>query len=195
MCLAFRKTFVAAFKAQYELESYSDIAGTIKLRDHRRLIIQVDSLPRLDMNSYPELLIVDELESILSKLISCHNAAMVVQNFMQLIKYSGTVICMDGLMEPRSIEFISWIKNTTIPQIVYNDFNPRVSYTMDVFPYNKKMAQYVADLFLAKCNETGTDGKPKNIYGMITSNTLCRFVCDFLKANDISVLCYHGDND
>lgn len=188
MCLAFRKTFVAAFQEKYDLESYSDIAGPIKLKDHTRLIIQVDSLPRLDMTAFPELLIVDEIESILSKLLSCHNAGMVCQNFISLIKHSGTVIAMDGLMEQRTIEYICWLRNNTIPQIVYNEFRPRENYEMLIYPYNKKLANHVVNLFREKC-QAGL-----NIYGMITSNTLCRYIYEQLKGQ-FKIMCYHGDNE
>ncbi len=89
------------------------------------------------MTTFPQLLIVDELESVLSKLLSCHDAGQVCQNFISLIKYSGTVVCMDGLMEERSIEYIRWIKNTSVPQIILNTFKPRSDYTMDIYAYNK----------------------------------------------------------
>ncbi len=63
------------------------------------MIIQIDSLFRLNMQTYPQLLIIDEVESILSKIISSNNAGLITQSIMNLIKHSGTVIAMDGLME------------------------------------------------------------------------------------------------
>jgi hypothetical protein len=116
----------------------------MSLKHTQRLIIQVDSLPRLDMTTFPQLLIVDELESILSKLLSCNNAGQVCQNFILLAKHSETVVCMDGLMEDRSIEYIRWIKNTSVPQIVLNTFKPRSDYKMTIHPYTKQNAEFIA---------------------------------------------------
>ncbi len=95
---------------------------------------------------------------------------------------------MDGLMEERTIEYICWLRNNTIPQIIYNEYRPRDSYKMVIYPYIKKLAQHVVNLFAEKCEQG------KNVYGMITSNTLCRFIYEQLK-DKYRVMCYHGDNE
>ena len=95
---------------------------------------------------------------------------------------------MDGLMEDRTIEYICWLRNNTIPQIIYNEYRPRLGYKMFIYPYNKKLAQHVVDLFAEKCK------LGKNVYGMITSNTLCRYIYEQLK-DKYRVMCYHGDNN
>ena len=49
-------------------ELYSDIKGPINLKDHPRVVIQIDSLPRVTNRS--ELLILDEIESTTAHLCS-----------------------------------------------------------------------------------------------------------------------------
>ena len=53
ICLGFRKTFVTAFADKYDLVSYESIGGEMNLQRNPRLIIQIDSLPRLNMHTYP----------------------------------------------------------------------------------------------------------------------------------------------
>jgi hypothetical protein len=73
------------------------------------VIVQIDSLHRLESGKYPELLVLDEIESILSKMPSCAKAGQVYQSFILLLKNSGKIIMMDGLMEPRTIEYLTII--------------------------------------------------------------------------------------
>ena len=61
---------------------------------------------RLDLTKAPQLLIIDEIESVLSKLPSCHKTGEVYTAFLSLIQNSENVIIMDGLMESRSIEYL-----------------------------------------------------------------------------------------
>ena len=73
ICLSFRITFTSEFAKKYNLVSYKTIQGQLSLSKTPRLIIQVDSLFRLQSNAMPDLLIVDEVESILEKIESSGN--------------------------------------------------------------------------------------------------------------------------
>jgi hypothetical protein len=70
ICLSFRITFTQEFEKKYNLVSYKNLKGTIDLSQTPRVIIQVDSLFRLKQTQAPDLLIVDEVESILEKIYS-----------------------------------------------------------------------------------------------------------------------------
>ena len=162
------------------------------LATNPRMIIQVDSLMRLNMSKFPQLLIIDEVESILSKLLSCSNNGTVCQAFIQLLRNSVSVVVMDGLMEPRTIQYIKALRGTEDISVVVNTFKPRSDYQMTIYPYRQMNAQYIADLFLRATR--GEDGKAKNVYGMITSYKLGEFVRRHLKAEGVSVAYYHGEN-
>ena len=53
ICLGFRKTFVTEFAKKFSLVSYEDIVGQMDLAKDPRMIIQVDSLIRLNMSKFP----------------------------------------------------------------------------------------------------------------------------------------------
>jgi len=53
ICLGFRKTFVTEFAKKFGLVSYEDITGVMDLATNPRMIIQVDSLMRLNTSKFP----------------------------------------------------------------------------------------------------------------------------------------------
>jgi hypothetical protein len=162
------------------------------LAKNPRMIIQVDSLMRLNISKFPQLLIIDEVESVLSKLLSCSNSGAVCHVFLELLKNSETVIAMDGLMESRTIEYMKYLRDTSDVSVTLNVFKPRKDYKMILYPYKQINAQYIADRFLAAC---GSPDAPKRVYGMITSYRLGEFVRLHLVANGKRVAYYHGENN
>jgi hypothetical protein len=53
ICLGFRKTFVTEFAKKFGLVSYENISGMMDLSTNPRMIIQVDSLMRLNTSKFP----------------------------------------------------------------------------------------------------------------------------------------------
>lgn len=82
---------------------YSDLKGAIKLKDHPRVIIQVDSLPRLQGKT--DLLILDEIESTYTHLCSstylnhqeCYNT---LKNYIQ---YTPKVLLADANLSDETL--------------------------------------------------------------------------------------------
>lgn len=142
---------------------------------------------RLNLTKFPQLLIVDEIESVLSKLLSCSNSGAVCHAFLQLLKNSDTVIAMDGLMEGRSIEYMSTLRETTNVSVTVNTFKPRKDYEMIVYPYKQINAVYIANMFLE-----ASKGGPG--YGMVTSYKLGEFIRQRLILSGKKVVFYHGEN-
>lgn len=107
--LTFRQTFAKSLKSAFgDFLLYSDINGDIN-NNHKRVIIQVESLHRLVINSYlsngVNLLILDEVESILAQFNSgLHrhfNAAFAI--FTWMIANADKVICIDANLSERTI--------------------------------------------------------------------------------------------
>lgn len=107
--LTFRQTFAKSLKGAFgDFLLYSDINGDIN-NTHKRVIIQVESLHRLVINSYlsngVNLLILDEVESILAQFNSgLHrhfNAAFAI--FTWMIANADKVICIDANLSERTI--------------------------------------------------------------------------------------------
>ncbi len=112
ICLSFRITFTTEFSKKYKLTSYKKVDGEISLAKTPRLIIQVDSLFRLNQIQSPDLLIIDEIESILEKIQSSGQLISVIRGFNNLLRYSKKVVIMDGLMEKTSIKYLNILRET-----------------------------------------------------------------------------------
>ncbi len=87
-----------------------DKPGRLNSRCIKRLIVQVDSLSRYDLEEYPQLLIIDEIESILERLYSCKDNYELTEKFLKLVKYSTNVIYMDGLIEKTTINYLNMFR-------------------------------------------------------------------------------------
>lgn len=117
--ISFRRTFTQSLLARLNSEmakfgigdfkSYKDIDYQIALDVHPRCIVQVDSLHRITPgDSKPDLLILDEVESILSQFSS--NLIRDLNNtysvFEWLMSYSRKIICMDANVTTRTLEML-----------------------------------------------------------------------------------------
>jgi len=94
------------------LTSYKDIEGQISLDKPPKVIVQVDSLFRLNEKQCPDLLIIDEIESILEKINSSGRLWSVIYTFIKLMRFSKKVVVMDGLMEKASIKYLNILRDT-----------------------------------------------------------------------------------
>ena len=133
VCLSFRLTFTSEFAKKYDLVSYQAIKGNIKLSQHPRVIVQVDSLFRMDVSLMPDLLIVDEVESILEKIDSSNQAWAVIFGFIQLMDKSKKVVIMDGLLEIMTIKYLNIIRKTDNFTIFHNTFMVRSDYQLSLY--------------------------------------------------------------
>ncbi|KAJ4453957.1 hypothetical protein PAPYR_11461 [Paratrimastix pyriformis] len=93
--------------ASRPFESYMDLRGSISVHQHPRLIIQADSLGRVnigDLRASKEgeqaikYLILDEIESLLIQIAST-NSARVVQHLYELMINADHVVVMDGNLQ------------------------------------------------------------------------------------------------
>lgn len=111
--LSFRRTFTEEFYSKYKdlgFVIYTDIEGIIT---DPRVIIQVESLHRLNITADPiDLLIFDESESIIEQIDSglFTNFTKSFAAFQWLIKTAGQVICMDALLGDRTYNVIKALR-------------------------------------------------------------------------------------
>jgi hypothetical protein len=110
--ISFRCTFSLEMKRKFENFSlYSSIKGRdISLKEHKRLIIQVESLYRLknDENIYPDLLILDESESIIEQTNSGLSKyfSIMFGKFEWIIKNSKHICAMDANLGNRTVNIL-----------------------------------------------------------------------------------------
>jgi hypothetical protein len=119
--VSFRQTFSNHIYNQFnEFELYLNIKGYIDQTKHKKVIIQVESLYRLGNASNKlesvDLLILDEVESIISQLGSgLHkNFNASFSMFIWLIKTSKYVICMDANISNRTYNIIQKFRSGNI---------------------------------------------------------------------------------
>lgn len=110
--LSFRRTFTADIQSRFnDFVIYSDIVGSLT---QSRLIVQVESLTRLQLCSdyVPDLLIIDESESILEQFSSglSRDPMACFAIFKWLMKYSRRVIIMDAYMSNRTYNVVNRLR-------------------------------------------------------------------------------------
>lgn len=109
--VSFRQTFSGNIKEKFaDFTLYSDVKGPL---NQSRLIVQVESLHRLEISAEPpDLLILDECESIFeqfdSGLLKSFNECF--GKFQYLLRYSKHVVCMDAYISDRTYRIIDAIR-------------------------------------------------------------------------------------
>lgn len=119
--LSFRQTFSSNIKEKFQdFVLYSDVRGPL---NQNKLIIQIESLHRLDINDaeYPDLLVMDECESIFEQFDSglLKSFSIAWATFEWLLRYSKHLIVMDANLSDRTYRLLKRIRvdhhNATSP--------------------------------------------------------------------------------
>ena len=149
-----------------------NLKGRLNSKSHKKLIVQIDSLNRYDITTLPDLLIIDEIESIIERIYSCIENSEISTKFMKLIQYSKNVVYMDGLIEKKTISYLNAFRGCNDWDVIFNKFSPRKEYLYAVFPYKTTDNSHVIDYFIKLAIEG------KKIYGMVTSKTLGFYIIE-----------------
>ena len=124
--LTFRQTFSKSIQSTFtNFVSYADISGEINQNRYNKLIIQVESLFRIQMNYQPDpvdLLILDEVESIFEQFNSGLHKKFNVNFaiFKWMISTAKHVICMDANISDRTY---NTLKNLRPNQPIFFHWN------------------------------------------------------------------------
>jgi hypothetical protein len=117
--VTFRQTFSNHVYTMFnDFDLYSNIKGSICNDEHKRVIIQVESLYRLELepSTSIDLLILDESESIFSQLGSgLHknfNASFAM--FIWMLTHAKHVICMDANLSDRTYNILTKFRDDPI---------------------------------------------------------------------------------
>ena len=80
--------------------------------EYYKVILQLESFERLQWHEYPDILYLDEIESLLGQLESRYmkHKKAVYNIFIDMVKYSKKVIVMDANISNKSIQFIDSIR-------------------------------------------------------------------------------------
>jgi hypothetical protein len=114
--ISFRQTFGNHIHNLFnDFELYNNIKGSI-VDSHKKVIIQTESLHRLEVGSVIDLLVLDEVESIFTQLSSgLHknfNSSIAV--FIWMLKTAKRVICIDANLSNRTYNLITKFRKTEL---------------------------------------------------------------------------------
>jgi len=114
--VTFRQTLARSYKQNFE-EFTVYLDSRDKMISDDKLIIQFESLHRLAIFSEPpDLVVLDESESIIEQLSSGLSGEKLIENFAKfeyLIKHSKRLICMDANIGNRSFALLKYIRSAS----------------------------------------------------------------------------------
>ena len=153
--ISFRRTFSFESSKKYkDFELYSDIPEkSISLIKHPRLIIQLESLHRIELGSKADIIIMDEVESIWTQFDSGNFVDLMgcINIFEYLLKWSQEIIAMDANLSNRTLRLFEYL----IPgyesesSIYINKYNPSQeikTYTTNNIPrWIGKLSRLIVD--------------------------------------------------
>jgi hypothetical protein len=140
--ISFRCAFTndkMAHLRKYGFKSYSDIEGEIDLRYTRRVIIQLESLHRLSTHVVPDLVIMDESESIFDQFNSdtIRDINTTHAMFEWIVTGCTSLLALDANLDQRTTEIIRYYRGTTGEIFVNNIYQ---NFTGDIIkPVSKKI--------------------------------------------------------
>lgn len=150
--ISFRQTFSGNLKEKFlDFTLYSDVKGPLI---QNRLIVQVESLHRLhiaDGSEPPDLLILDECESIFEQFDSGllrGNFNECFAKFQYLLKYSTHVICMDANISDRTFRLLALMRPEFLTNVIYHH-NTRQNATDDMYFLTGCKAKWLGMLYAA----------------------------------------------
>jgi hypothetical protein len=184
--VSFRRTFTQSIQNSFNtFTAYNDISGDIDLAISKKIIIQVESLHRLRVSkvSAPDVLILDEIESILDQMTSnlhkCLHQSFSV--FCWLIKHSKKLVIMDANLSDRTYNTLTSIRgiNETDVYLHWNQFKKAAEDKYEITTNHKnwinKMSETLNDnkrIVVATNSKTEADAIYSLIYKLYPNLTI-----------------------
>ena len=191
--VSFRRTFSEDIKSKFlDFSLYKDIkSSSISLIEHPRLIIQTESLHRINENTIEDvdLLILDELESIWSQFGSgfFQNINGSLSNFERLLKKSKYVFGFDANIGTRSVELLNKIVPNKIVNLRINKYKVSREDTYYICP--------TINNFLNQLNDDIDNNKNIGIFtnSYSDAHALKSFIKEYHPFKNVKL--YHGKMD
>lgn len=112
LVISHRVSFTIDICAKLKYVSYQDITGTITPKDAPYVVVQCESLFRVEQERY-ELIVCDEIESIMSQMFApTHRRGHACWiTFERLLLYCDQLITMDGNLTQETVDIIGQIRD------------------------------------------------------------------------------------
>jgi DNA polymerase elongation subunit (family B) len=161
-------------------EDYRAIRGVIDMSKHPRVIIQIDSLPRVVFgNGIPvDTILLDEFMGTLEQLrtVAEHSHPRIADIFCSVVRKAGRALVLDAFITNYAIEIVRRIRGSPEPPKVI-EFNKR--------PYNGKTIRVIVDNPNSKAFSTHV------LYGMLEQSQHGPIVAYCARVEDAKVI-YKG---
>ena len=171
----------------------------ISIKEHKKIIIQIESLHKLSLDVIPDLLILDESESILGQFSSpyCKNNLRTIWEIFEfLLRTSKKVICMDANLGERTFNVFNKIYNIRDMYLHYNTYSTMANddyvFIFNINKFIEKLSYYITNnkKVVVPVNSLK---KAKLIYKYLQENFKEKNIClyssesdDLVKKNDLS---------
>ena len=114
---------------------YKDVAGPINIREHPQLVIQYESIGRLegfDTDSRKLVLVLDEFNSLCHQMHSGFGRPVVSQQcFYDLVQCSTRLIAMDGYLDQDRLDILERYLGQPV-HLIHNRFESRRHHTFEI---------------------------------------------------------------
>ncbi|GJJ75201.1 hypothetical protein EMPS_07559 [Entomortierella parvispora] len=151
VAISCRRTLAEMLEARLDFENYQNIPGQI---DCRRLVVQAESLFRLNLKAYVDegtILILDELSSLIKQMCSdktmgnVHNLNL--QVFELLIRRAKRVICLDADLCEEEVEIMKSLRSDFV--VIDNTFQQQKDDKVVLFTDKLKLIKEALELLKA----------------------------------------------
>jgi hypothetical protein len=132
--ISFRRTFTSEILRRFPtFESYININGIIKLSERNRVVVQVESLHRIQLDAPLTLMVLDESESNLSQFSSGlnRNVLAAFDVFKKMIKTAQYVIAMDANLSDRTLSILKCLRGNPI-FLHHNTYKNKTDHTCKI---------------------------------------------------------------
>lgn len=189
-----RRTLSTVTKANLmEFLDYRDSNASINLVSQPKVIIQIDSLARLRMDAirHIDLLVLDEVESVLNQLTNSHDSSELIAHFIKTLARSKHIVAMDGCLNTATIEKMSCLIATKSIKVIDNTFQAFAGYEFEVYQCKQGLGDEMGRVLYEIESRLKLGLK---IVAPITSRVLAEYIADYIIGKGYRVAIFTGND-
>lgn len=141
VCISSRRSFSNTIGKRLGFSVYNDkrLPAELDLNDHKRLIIQYESIKRIKNRDCIDVLFIDEIVALIQQIQSSLPSPMqrescakdrLLPYLFQMIMMAKKVVCLDNDMDDETIDWVKSLRVGKYAHIVHNTFKSQLGKTM-----------------------------------------------------------------
>lgn len=194
LIVSFRRTFSTSLAQTYEAKNYMDESGQLHFNNNTdRIIIQIESINRVVNYQEINVLVLDEIESILSHIASIYRSDTVLSAIDKLIEILQLpkirIVCMDASLRSETVQLISKLSHKSMYKIINNKSQHYEGNTVKIIPYiGQQQRKEIVDKILSQL-KSGL-----KVVVHCSSKKITKTLYEAAQEQKYLVKMYHGDN-